>query len=559
MRKRLVVLLTGILVLVSANAGLAQQRDYWVQLETHKDLKTALAKAKQFSVVARNLYGIRTEDGKFVLAIGRFGFDEARRIRISLANDGAIPATSRVNGQISVQGYFWTPADGSRFSGSASAAAENIQQPVAEFDQGEKFAIQTALKWFNEYTGEIDGIFGGGSKRAIASYQEKNGFIPTGQLTRPQAVQLLTSYNTETAEVRLEVLEDEATGISIAIPQALVRFSGYNSPFAQFESISEHEMRVNLLSMEGNSDLLDALQDLFLNSDFLPGQKEHRSGRRQFSIRGTDGLIASRVHAQLNGNRLKGFVVSWSTEHDELAQRILDAMQQSFRESHEGTLDIELTDAASEFSFDIFETLPRPKIKESASGFYIDNSGHVATTASAVSNCDAVQVGAREPMTILALDAELGLAILAPVNNLRPIAHAQPGDARNSKGRSVSVSGYSYDGELGFPTLTRGTWIGPDVVSGNSNLFMIEAPVLPGDAGGPVFDEAGIVMGMLKPSVGGNRVVPKEVNHLVAAPAVWRLAGIEPTAESVVAELDSVDLARHARDITVLVKCFVGN
>ena len=549
MQSKLVVILTGVFFILTVQLGLAQERNYWIQLETHDTLDSALERARLISADVQGLRGIRTEDGKFVLAVGRFEFSEARKIRIALANAGAIPVTSRVNGNIGVAGFFWP-------SGSSSTGESQAPLSPAEFDEGEKLAFQTALSWFNEYTGEIDGIFGSGTRSAIASFQESQGFVPTGQLTRAQSALLLNLYNAETAKVRLEVVEDEATGISIEIPRTLVRFSGYNSPVANYEPVSEHGMTLYLLSMEGNQASLKAMRNLLLNSGFIPGERQQRLDRNQFWISGTDGTISSYAHAQLNGNRLKGFAANWNHEHDDIMQRILKAMQTSFRESHDGTLDPELTQEASEFTVELLASLPRPMVRKSASGFYVDETGRVATTASAVAQCDAIQVGAGEPMTVVASDPDLEVAILEPKNALRPISHAGTDNISRSRGSRITVSGYSYGGELGFPTATRGAWIGNDIVTGNPDLRLIEAPVLPGDAGGPVLDESGIVLGMLRPPLMVDRTLPGEVHHLVAATAVWRLAAVEPTTSPGVPELDAVDIARHAREMTVLVKCF---
>ena len=549
MQSKLAVILAGIFFISSVHSGLAQERNYWVQLETHNTLDSALERARQVSADVQNLRGIRTEDGKFVLAVGRFEFSEARRIRIALANAGAIPVTSRVNGDIDVAGYFWP-------SGHSSPAEDSAPLSVADFDEGEKLAFQTALSWFNDYTGEIDGIFGSGTREAIASFQERHGFVPTGQLTRAQSALLLNLYNAETARVRLEVVEDEATGIGMEIPRALVRFSGYNSPVAHYEPVSEHGMTLYLLSMEGNQASLKAMRNLLLNSEFIPGETQQRLARNQFWISGTDGATTSYAHAQLNGNRLKGFAANWNHEHDEVMQRIVNAMQTSFRESHEGTLDPELTQAASEFTVELLASLPRPLVRKSASGFYVDKTGRVATTASAVAQCDAIQVGAGEPMTVVAADPDLEVAILEPKNTLRPISHAGPSDIGRSRGSKITVSGYSYGGELGYPTSTKGAWIGNDVVTGNPDLRLIEAPVLPGDAGGPVLDDSGNVLGMLRPPLAVDRTLPGEVHHLVAARAVWRLAAVEPTTSSEAPRPDAVDIARHAREMTVLVRCF---
>ena len=552
MRTSLVALLTGAIVILLAQAGIAQQPEYWIQLESHSSQGVALARARELSSTVPDLRGIRTRDGRFVLAMGKFEFAKARSIRVRLSKAGAIPVTSRVTDQIDPAGFFWPGAN--RFS-------PIIQLPSAqlEFDDGEKLAIQTALNWFNEYSGEIDGIFGSGTKGAILSYQENHGFEPTGVLTREQATILLGSYNTEVASIRMHVVEDDSTGISIAIPRALVRFSAFDAPFVIYDSTSEHGMTLYLVSMQGNRATLGVLRDIFLNSDFLPGGKVVESGSSRFSIRSTDTNSAGRAFARLNGSRLKGFAAVWNIEHDDLMQRILDAMQSSFRESHEGTLDPELTDSADEVAAVFVDALPRVEALKSASGFYIDTSGMVATTATVAAGCNELYAGADEPMSVKGIDRDLELAVLVPVNNLSPIAYGSAGVASHSRGRRVAVSGYSYGGDLGFPTMTEGSWIGPDIVTGNSDLALIKAPVLPGDVGGPVFDSAGRVVGMLRPPVRSSRTLPDEVNHVVVASAIWRQAvAVDTVADAMPSgnKLDPLDLARHAQDITVLVQCF---
>ena len=552
MRTSLAALLTGVLVFLLAKAGIAQQQEYWIQLESHTSRESALERARELSSTVPDLRGIRTSDGRFVLAIGKFEFAEARSTRVRLSNAGAIPVTSRVTDQIDPASFFWPGAN--RFS-------PIDQQPSArlEYDDGEKLAIQTALRWFNEYSGAIDGIFGSGTKGAILSYQENQGFEPTGVLTREQATVLLGSYNTEVASIRMHVVEDDATGISIAIPRALVRFSAFDAPFVIYDSISEHGMALYLVSMQGNRATLGVLRDIFLNSEFLPGGKVIESGPSRFSVRSADTNSGGRAFARLNGNRLKGFAAVWNIEHDDLMQRILNEMQSGFRESHEGTLDPELTDSADEVAAVFIDALPRVEALKSASGFYIDMSGMVATTATVASGCHELYAGADEPMSVRGVDLDLDLAVLAPVNNLSPIAYGSAGVASHSRGRRIAVSGYSYGGDLGFPTMTEGSWIGPDIVTGNSDLALIKAPVLPGDIGGPVFDSAGRVVGMLRPPVRSSRTLPDEVNHVVVASAIWRHAAAGDTAAEAVTtgnKLDPADLARHAQDITVLVQCF---
>ena len=82
----------------------------------------------------------------------------------------------------------------------------------------------------------------------------------------------------------------------------------------------------------------------------------------------------------------------------------------------------------------------------------------------------------------------------------------------------------------------------------------------PSDAGGPVFDNSGAVLGMLLPRKDGNtQVLPPEVNFsLDATQIVSVLAdqGITAQTSGISRPISPVALTRRAADITVLVSCW---
>ena len=557
MRNLFAVLAFSLLPL-STPVALAQQGQVWVELETHGDIESAIARARQLSGEFPDVRGIRTEDERFVLAVGRASMTEARRLRDRLAKEGRVPSDYRLNRDLPVAAFFWSSRS-SAPPGTPLQAPEVESTAVVVLEPSERLAVQTALRWFNDYDGAIDGLFGPQTRKAISSFQERTGHPVTGQLTRTQSNQLLNHYNVEIARVRLEVIEDEATGISISMPWGLVRFSAYDSPFVVYESTTEHGLNIYLLSMEGNSNTLKLIYDILLNSDFFPGEKTHRLRSREFRIDGADETTGSMASVSLTGNRLKGFAATWDAEHTQFVERILLDMLSSLRESHQGTLDPGLTAASLGLSTDLLSDLPRIDALKSASGFYADKFGMVATTASVTSECGSIMVDRTEPMQVLAADSGLDLAVLGPLRELSPIRHAQAGRASRAKGERVYVSGYSYGGEFGYPTLTLGAWVGRDVLTENPDLALIESQVLPGDIGGPVLDSSGMVVGMLRPPLKSDRMLPSNVNPLVAADAIWRNATIAADADSDPVSshrLDAVDLSRHARAITVLVECY---
>ncbi len=530
-----------------------QEEEYWIFLESHASLEAALERAKQLGSNLPDLRGIRTNDGQFVLAIGKFDFQQGRNRRVALTNAGAIPPTSRLNRDIAVTSYFWPTGLANRDNRQAIGSGA--------FEHDEKIAIQLALQWFGYYTAAIDGLFGRGTRQAISDFQQDNELQPTGVLTRSQSGLLLDQYNTETARVQMQPTEDEATGISIDIPQALVRFASTDAPFVTYEAISEEEMTLYLVSMEGGRDTLASLGDIFRESTFLPAPIGSNSSNTRFVIRGQNDDKGSFAFARLFGNRLKGFALSWRRQHDPLGNRVAAGIMSSFGESHDGTLDPALARNVDTPLGELSSILPRWEVSGSASGFFINEAGHVATTASVVADCKEIRVESAGRMSVGSLMRDLDLAILEPTDRLSPIAHAAFNSKNLPPGSRIMVSGYSYGGRLGSATLTRGSWLGNDPVTGDDRLAVINAGLLPGDAGGPVLDQSGKVVGMLRPRVSADnkRLLPDDVHHVVTPVTIARQAGFpastDNSSEGVVALRDAGILG-ETRAMTVLVQCY---
>ena len=82
----------------------------------------------------------------------------------------------------------------------------------------------------------------------------------------------------------------------------------------------------------------------------------------------------------------------------------------------------------------------------------------------------------------------------------------------------------------------------------------------PGDAGGPVLDTSGTVLGVLLPASGDpTRVLPQGVTFAARAEAVTALlaaAGVQATRAAPEGFVAPEDLAMLAADMTVLVSCW---
>lgn len=138
----------------------------------------------------------------------------------------------------------------------------------------------------------------------------------------------------------------------------------------------------------------------------------------------------------------------------------------------------------------------------SGTGFFIDRAGHVLTNAHVVERCrDITLSGAVSPRKarLLASDNTLDLALLQTDMS----AQAQPAQFRNSlvppaKGERVVLVGYPGKEGLADRLTTREAVIthshGP---TGEKQWLQLSDVVEQGNSGGPLFDDAGQVVGVI--------------------------------------------------------------
>ncbi len=182
------------------------------------------------------------------------------------------------------------------------------------------------------------------------------------------------------------------------------------------------------------------------------------------------------------------------------------------------------------------------------------------TTAEAVGSCQRITLDDEYDAELVGVNDQLGVAVLRPQTSLAPIAVAS---FRNSQPRlksEVAVAGYSFGGVLSAPSVTFGTLSDLRGLEGEETLTRLALAPLPGDAGGPVFDTGGSVVGMLLPKADGtSRQLPGDVSFAASGDAIRALLtqeGITTDAGESLGIMAPEDLTALAGDMTVLVSCW---
>jgi hypothetical protein len=394
----------------------------------------------------------------------------------------------------------------------------------------------------------------------MAAWQEANGHEPTGVLTTRQRADLIAAYNAVLDGLGLALVRDEATGIEMQIPTAAVAFAGFEPPFARFDATGAIPgAQLLLISQSGDQNRLFGLYEILQTLAIVPPVGPRDRSDDSFTILGTDARIVSFTEVRLVGTEIKGFTLVWPAGDEERRTRLVATMQQSFT-TLPGTLDPAIARPTEDQAVDLISGLEVRQPRLSRSGFFIDTEGRVLTTTEAVSDCDKITLDSVHPASVALTDDDLGLAVLQPATPLAPLGTAtfQTGVPRLQS--EIAVAGYPYGGVLARPALSFGRLADIHGLNGEEKIKRLDLVARDGDAGGPVFDNTGAVIGMLLPrATADTTVLPPEVRFIADTDAI--IAALAPlgltlgTTDSL-AFMPPEAITREAARLTVLVSCW---
>ena len=560
----------------------------WLQIEAQPDAAGAADRARAYAAVFPDVAGYQLTSNWYAIVLGPYGVaDGAGRLN-TLLRENMIPADSYIVDGAGFRAQFWpvegaapvAPATDAPTTAPATApevialpepepepapviieeTPQEARRAEAELLPEDRQMLQTALQWYGFYNAAIDGAFGPGTRKSMAEWQTALGYAPTGILTTKQRATLVTNYQAELAEFGFSQVDEVQSGIGITLPLGLVAFDHYEPPFVHFRATNGSDVQIILISQPGDQAALFGLYDVLQSLTVVPVAGERSRGERSFSITGTSATVQSTTYAELKSGLIKGYMLITKPGQPERDARILAAMQSSFASSGDRALDpgmIAMGDAARE---GLLSGLQVRKPAFSRSGVFIDAAGTVLTTSDAVASCGRITLARDKDATLRLTDTGLGIAILTPASPLSPPAIASFQMGADRPGSEIAVSGYAYEDRLTAPVLTFGTLEDATGLKGETTVKRLALTALPGDAGGPVLDGTGAVLGMLMTRAkDGAQVLPDDVAFAASASAISArllrdgIVLVPATAQGVLAP---EDLAQIARGMTVLVSCW---
>ena len=584
-----IIFAIGLLLSLAISPPVLAQDQVWVQIEAMPTLRDAEDRARAYASAFPNIAGFRLRSGWYGIVIGPYGVEAGAAKLVELTRENLVPQDSYIADGSDFRQQFWpiggqvlppTPDATTTADPTIETPEVAIAEPViapepalvpeetkAEARQSEatlpvedRQALQTALQWFGYYASTIDGDFGPGTRNSMAAWQSDNGTDPTGVLTTTQRGTLLAAYGQAQAELGLQTVVETASGIEITLPTALVKFDHYEPPFVHYAQKDGSGVQVILISEPGDQSTLYGLYDILQTLEVVPLGGERNRGERSFTITAKNTKLESYSYAELSGGLIKGYILVWKPADADRMARVLAAMQASFKSSGDTALDPGLAPIADDARAGLLSGLEVRRPNFSRTGFFIDQTGTVLTTTEAVKDCARVTLEHDKDADVVFADAATGVAMLKPRVALSPSAVAEFQTAPDRIGAEIAVSGYSYEDTLPAPVLTFGALEALQGLNGEPGIKRLSLDTRPGDAGGPILDGTGSVLGMLLPNTPNpKKVLPAGVVFAATSAAIaTRLAseGITTAPSTRSGAMAPEDLSRLATGMTVLVSCW---
>lgn len=572
----------------------------YIQVEARTSLASAQLSVREYGDRLTDVNGFALGGGWYGVALGPYTRPQAERRLTELLQSRQIPVDSYIEPLDTFGQQFWpvgvnnngapvvpvpqAPVDAAPVVTAPDPAPDAViavapdpdpapvpePEPVPEETPQEARAseraltrqqrddLQIAMKWAGFYTGGIDGAFGPGTRASMSRWQEANNFAQTGVLTTRQRAELLRQYNGVLEGMDLQRVEDPRVGIAMDLPMGVIELDRYESPFAIYKPTTDLQARVILVSQPGDEASLAGLYEIMQTLEIIPVEGERSRDRRGFNIIGENAQTIAHFEVGLQNGEIKGFGLIWPAGDEERRSRVLKQMQDSF-DRVDGVLDPAQVSDESQ-SVDLVSGLKVRTAKASATGFFIEARGTVLTSLALVAGCERITLNGVHDARILASDDALGVAVLSPNDRLAPrrVAQFRSGELRLQS--EVAVAGYSFGGVLTAPTLSFGSLEDLRGLSGEDSISRLALSALPGDAGGPVYDMGGTVLGMLLPKdQPGGRVLPEQVSFAAKGDRILdflRNNGIQPVARGGLAAIAPEDLTAQAAEMTALVSCW---
>jgi ankyrin repeat protein len=202
------------------------------------------------------------------------------------------------------------------------------------------------------------------------------------------------------------------------------------------------------------------------------------------------------------------------------------------------------------------------KLSATGSGVRVSSTGVVVTNAHVTEGCRDIRVN-NTSTPLLATDSVNDLAIIKGTAGAN-VAIRNANTVR--VGETVVVVGFPLSGFLGTGIQANtGDVSALSGISNDSRLFQISAPVNPGNSGGPLFDNRGNLIGIVKSKLSATKMlkatgdIPQNINFAIKSNVLTsflNVHGVNYKSNSNDRVRNVADIVDSARDTAVAIECW---
>ncbi len=573
---RLFFLLSFVSV-VPAFAQTTEQKVF-LQVSSHQTKGAAVAEATKYSDKFPDIKVFASSTGYFALVVAELPSEFGQEALNNILRSNLVPADTVLTAGQGYRGLVWQQDEPYRPVTSTIVAAVATE---AKWNEGVRRGVQNALIWSGDYASRVDGEFGENTRRAIKQFQVRNGYSPSGYL-EPAQVQLLESIRAfRVDEIGYSIVEDFQSGIRVGFPTDFFTVDTYTALSEGLVKSIEPKTTatagsIYFISHDVFPGSLDSLFRIIKDFDNVSDEAYSAVRDDWIVVSDNDGFSGVYAYARVFGGEVKGFILVWPSSEDRLYKPLSVAMFNSLESipgynfekfSKANSAEVEAPTSLGVVEKPI-EPQAEPDKKDTASGFgtgfFINDSGYLLTNEHVVAGCSGLSYGRNIPLEFIASDAVRDLAILRDRNRPLTAPFASFSSAPINLNADVTVVGFPLPGFLQGLNVTRGAVSGLFGLFGDTSSVQITAPVQPGNSGGPLLDESGLVVGVVQSKLDAiftaerTGDIPQNVNFAIRGETAKTFLSqnyIKIQVESVITKRDPVALAELAREFTVQVSC----
>ncbi len=191
-------------------------------------------------------------------------------------------------------------------------------------------AVQDALAWTALYDLLADGSIGEKSIAAIAEFQRRQGWAPTGDLDHSPKLWLLQIADAARRQVGFQVVDDSRAAMAIALPTRLLA-GRTDTPHGSRYASADGQIEVYLARFRPEERTLSSLYDTVIGSSSMTEISYKARRRDAFFVAGFNAKSDFYHSARVIGGEVRGFTIAYPRERASEFGPIIVAMGNSFK------------------------------------------------------------------------------------------------------------------------------------------------------------------------------------------------------------------------------------